>query len=164
MYRFLYSINNLNNAVLQGMKAMPLKDGCSDGTASFSNDRHSYAETVGTYNDTLQQQLRKKWQGGSRDASDIATKRRVASIGASLNAAGNAFSFNSNTEKNTRIDALTRCRAGGASTCKKVQFRPTRDGVPMTNGPPISYTPKHSSRTANHSILANNSPWRVYHE
>ena len=164
MYRFLYSINNTNNAVLQGVKAMPLKDGCSDGTASFSNDRHLYAETVGTYNDTVQQQLRKKWQGGTRDASEVATKRRVASIGASLNASGNTFSFNSKTEKNTRIDALTRCRGGGACVPQKVRFSPSKTGVPMTNGPPISYTPKHASRTANHAILANHSPWRVYHE
>jgi len=156
--------NNLNNSQLQGVRAMPLKDGSSDGAASFSNDRRAYAETLNTYNNTVEQQLRKKWQGGSRDASDVATKRRVHSVGASLNPTGGEMSFSSNTERNSRIDALTRCRAGGAAACQKVRFRPTRDGVPMSNGHPISYFPKIVPRSTNHAILGNNAPWHVVHE
>lgn len=156
--------NNLNNARLQGVRAMPLKDGFSDGTSSFSNDRRIYSETLNTHNNTVQQQLRKKWQGGTRDASEVAKQRRVRSIGESLNPTGGEMSFSSNVERNTRIDALTRCRAGGASTCKKVRFRPTRDGVPMSNGTPVSISNKIVPRPTNHAILGNHAPWHVTHE
>lgn len=156
--------NNLNNARLTGIRAMPLKEGYADGAASFSADRRIYAETLNTHNNTVEQQLRKKWQGGSRDASEVAKQRRVRSIGESLNPTGGEISFSSNTERNTRIDAITRCRAGGASTCKKVRFRPTRDGVPMTNGHPISYFHKIIPRPPNHAILGNHAPWHVVHE
>jgi len=157
------SQNNLNNTLLQGVRAMPLKDGSADGTASFSADRRVYAETLSTHNNTVEQQLRKKWQGGTRDASEVAKQRRVRSIGASLNPAGGEISFASNVERNTRIDALTRCRAGGASTCKKVRFRPTRDGVPMTNATPVSISHKIVPRPENHVILGNHAPWNAVH-
>jgi hypothetical protein len=152
-------LNNLNNGQLQGVKAMPQKDGSADGTSAFSNDRRVYADTLNAVN----QPLHKKWQGGSRDASDVATRRRVRSIGTSLNPTGGDIAFNSNSEKNSRIDALTRCRAGGASACQKVRFRPTRDGVPMPN-PPIGNLPKIVPRSTNHAILANHAPWHVTHE
>jgi hypothetical protein len=153
--------NNVNNALLHGVRAMPLKDGSADSAASFSADRRVYADTLNAHSNTVEQQLGKKWQGGTRDASEVAKQRRVRSIGASLNPTGGEMSFVSNVERNSRIDALTRCRAGGASTCKKVRFRPTRDGVPMTKGYPISVIP---SRSANHAVLGNNAPWHVIHE
>ena len=158
------ALNNLNNARLQGVSAMPLKDGSSDSSSSFSADRRIYAETLNTHNNTIEQQLRKKWQCGTRDASEVAKQRRIRSIGTSLNPTGEEMSFVSNVERNSRIDALTRCRAGGASTCKKVRFRQTRDGVPMTNGHPISYFHKIIPRPPNHAILGNNAPWHVVHE
>lgn len=150
----------LNNGQLQGVKAMPQKDGSADGTAAFSNDRRVYADTLNAVN----QPLHKKWQGGSRDASDVAARRRVRSIGTSLNPTGGEISFSSNSEKNSRIDALTRCRAGGASACQKVRFRPTRDGVPMTNNTPVSISQKTIPRSTHHAILANHAPWHVIHE
>lgn len=152
--------NNLNNGQLSGLRAMPLKSGVSDSAASFSSDRRAYAETL-HYQTEIG--LKKKWQGGARDASEVARQRRVRSVGESLNPEGGEISFQSNTERNTRIDAITRCRAGGASTCKKVRFRPTRDGVPMV-GPPISSFPKIIPRPVNHAILGNHAPWHVTHE
>lgn len=144
----------MNNGKLEGVRAMPLKDSYADGAASFSTDRRVYAETL----TTTDQKLRKKWQGGTRDASEVAKQRRIRSIGTSLNPTGGEMSFVSNVERNSRIDALTRCRAGGASTCKKVRFRPTRDGVP------ISHSAKTVPRSTNHAVLGNNAPWHVLHE
>ena len=152
-------LNNINNARLPGVRAMPLKDVNTDNAASFSADRRAYAETLHYYETS-----HKKWQGGSRDASEVARHRRIRSVGESLNPNGANMSFVSNVERNTRIDALTRCRAGGASTCKKVRARQTRDGVPMTNGHPISYSAKIIPRPPNHAILANHAPWHVTHE
>ena len=146
----------MNNNVLMGIKAMPMKSGFSDGTAAFSCDRRHYADTYST--NTLQQNLRKKWQGGSRDASEIVAKRRVASMGASLNPTGSSFAFNSNTEQNSRHDALTRCRGGGASVPNKVRVSPSTTGVPSSNGPLISRK-NTMPRSANRAILANHAPW-----
>ena len=41
VYKFL-SIHSLNNSVLSGVKAMPLKDSTSDNTSTFSRNRNHY--------------------------------------------------------------------------------------------------------------------------
>jgi hypothetical protein len=150
--------NALNNSVMSGIKAMPLKDSTSDSAASFSNDRRAYAETISMY--TKSAPLQKKWQGGSRDSSTVTSKRRVASVGSSLNASGKTFAFVSNTEKNTQIDALARCRGGGATVPPKVRVSPSQTGVPTTNPTPVSILYKTIPRSINHSILANHGPWK----
>jgi len=157
-YPVLFSYNDLNNGMLRGIKAMPAKDLTSDGTAAFSTDRHAYAET---YTPPQKANLTKKWCGGCRDASETIYRRRIASVGTSLNPGGQAFSFQSKTEKNTRIDALTRCRAGGACVPPKVRHSPSRTGVPMTNGTPNSklYYPGKFPRSAARAVLGNHAPW-----
>jgi hypothetical protein len=169
MYVFLNNLNNTNppnntnNSVLTGIKAMPLKDGVSDGTASFSTARHEYAEVFNTYNNTVDQKLRKKWQGGTRDASDVASKRRIQSIGQSLNGVNlgiDPISFVSSTEKNTRIQALNRVRNKGYRVPSKVSVSPYHVNVPISRSLPVSITSKHPLRSENHAVLGNHAPWK----
>lgn len=162
-YPMIFSLNDMNNGVLTGVKPMPIKDSTSDGAASFANNRHAYAETIATYNPTPRERLLKKWHGGSRDASDVAAKRRVASMGTSLNASGNSFAFVSKTEQNSRIDAIARCRGGGAAVPPKVRVSPSHTGVPTVNPTPMSKLHWKIPRSENHSILANHAPWHATH-
>jgi hypothetical protein len=113
MLRFTY--NNLNNGVSSNKNAMPQKDLTSDNQSSFERSRKSYIETVPN---TSQM----KWYG-NRDASDVARKRRVVSVGkGTFNEQGNALSFTSSSEKNTVNNALRRTRAGGSTVpAKKTQ-------------------------------------------
>jgi hypothetical protein len=128
-----YSIQDINNAVLSGVKSMPAKDINSDGTNDFSIARRAYAETITETPNTVTQNLAKKWYGSSnRDASQIAANRRIREIGVgSLNANANAMSFMSKSEQNSRIDALARVRGGGAVVPPKCTNRPGSSGVPM---------------------------------
>lgn len=121
MYRFMFSINNINNGALQGIKAMPNKDSTSDNTSSFSMGRQVYINSYSESNNNILQT--KKWIGGNRDAS-VVTKRRSdyeTAIG-SLNASqpNNLLSFTTYKDVNTVNNALTRVRAGGAVVPKKV--------------------------------------------
>ena len=126
---FLYRTNSLqkivpqntNNSVLPGVKAMPSKDGMADGAASFAQNRVLYADTYQPAQ-TQTTYLTKKWYGGSanRDSSDITKSRQYTEVGvATLNAQGGPLSFETKHD-NSRRDALTRVRAGGAVVPKKV--------------------------------------------
>lgn len=109
----------LNNGIANGQKAMPLKDSTSDGTASFSLDRHRYIDALNVQ--TVAEIQQKKWIGGNRDASQVVANRRVVSVGVgSLNASGNSMNFVSNTNRNTVDQALTRVRGGGQVVSPKV--------------------------------------------
>lgn len=121
MDAFDYNLNNLNNAVLTGVKAMPLKDLNSDSNNSFAVDRKAYSNTVKV---DAAQYAKKKWMGGSRDASDVAARRRISAAGSSMNPSGDAFSFTSNNEKNTINNALNRCRNQGKCATPKVTNSP----------------------------------------
>jgi hypothetical protein len=107
-------------------KAMPIKDITSDGTSTFSTSRRAYmrmlqpdtATSLNNVNPT------KKWVGGSRDASQATTHRRIATIGnGSLNANGAQMSFMTMRDVNTVNDARNRVRAGGSTVPAKTRFR-----------------------------------------
>ena len=153
VFSFGLNRNNTNNGQLRGIKAMPLKDLNSDSNSSFSADRQAYANlTSVTANVTPAQSLTKKWVGGNRDASDVSAKRRVIAAGTSMNPAGGEFSFTSKTEKNTRIDALNRCRNQGNCVPPKVRHSPH-----LTNVPARYWNP-NLQRTQNHAVLTKGTP------
>lgn len=153
VFSFGLNRNNVNNGVLRGVKAMPLKDLNSDADGSFSADRQSYANLMSaSANVTPAQGLTKKWVGGNRDASDISAKRRIFAAGSSMNPAGGAFSFTSKTEKNTRIDALNRCRNQGNCVPPKVRNSPH-----PTNAPARYWRP-NLQRTQFHAALTKGTP------
>jgi alpha-tubulin suppressor-like RCC1 family protein len=77
-------------------------------------------------------QAQKKWMGGSggRDASQIATKRRVNSVGnGSLNSSNGQISFMSRFNPNTNREALIHVRDQGPSVQTKVRGRNLRTGM-----------------------------------
>ena len=91
VYKFL-SIHSLNNSVLSGIKAMPLKDSTSDNTSTFSRNRNNYM--AGFFTTTVQESQQKKWMNENRDASYIAYKKKVNSIGnGTLNANNEPMTF-----------------------------------------------------------------------
>ena len=59
MYRFMFSIQNINNAALLASKAMPQKDSTSDNTSSFEMGRQTYINTYPTVTMTTQQKINK---------------------------------------------------------------------------------------------------------
>ena len=127
----MFSLQNINNAVLSTTKAMPPKDSTGDGTSHFSTARREYCEIVPPTPETVQQKQAKKWFG-NRDASQIATNRRIKEIGVgSLNASKQPFSFMNKNDDNSRIDALARVRGGGSVVPQKVRHRPGSSGVPI---------------------------------
>ncbi len=106
-------LTQINNGTLTGMKAMPQKDSTSDGTSNFAQDRHVYAESLTSY--TAAQWKQKKFIGGNRDASSVASRRRTNEVGnGSLNASGNQLSFTTTRDINVTNNALRKVRAGGA--------------------------------------------------
>jgi hypothetical protein len=131
------------------MNNMPLKDLTSYSASSFASDRKLYANNAAIRPPSIKQNIQKKWIGGQRDASYIAYKRRITAVGSSLNPTGGPFSFISNREKNTRIDALNRCRNGGYCVPPKVRASLTRANVPT----PIWKTP-NLIRTQFRAVLA----------
>jgi hypothetical protein len=129
MYKMMFSLQPGNNAVLSGMKAMPIKDSTGDGTAGFAISRHEYAETQTSIPIPVLQQ--KKWFG-SRDASDVISRRRVTEIGVgSLNAKQGAMAFMNKNDNNSRVDALARVRGGGYVVPPKSRNRTNQSGAPL---------------------------------
>lgn len=113
----------VNNGIASGQKAMPMKDSTSDGTSSFSLDRHNYSEALNVQ--TVSEIQHKKWIGGNRDASQVAANRRVANVGVgSLNASAGNLKFVSNSDRSVVDNALIRVRAGGAVVPRKVAASP----------------------------------------
>jgi len=115
-------IQDINNAVLTGQMAMPMKDLTSDGTSRFSMGRidfiRGYIPSQPSF--TAAYNPQKKWIGGNRDASQITTGRRMNGIGyGSVNASGKAISFTAPREVNVVRDALLRMRSAGSTVPKK---------------------------------------------
>ncbi len=133
-------INQLNNGLLSSTNAMPSKDSTSDNTGI---DRRLFTRTyqprinfsVGQITRSIEQRRspaiehgfiidgpksvqQKKWIGGNRDASSVTKTRRNSSTGSTMTAPGPTSFFSK--EKNSRIEALARCRGGGASVPPKV--------------------------------------------
>ena len=118
-------IQNTNNAVLSGLKAMPSKDLSSDGASPFSLGRMDYVRGYhpSQPNYTASSHVQKRWIGGNRDASQVTASRRINSIGVgSLNAAQKSMSFVSGTKVNNQdvYNALRRTRNQGYVVPKKV--------------------------------------------
>lgn len=156
VFSFGLNRNNENNGRLRGVKVMPLKDLSSDADGSFSADRQAYANLMSaTANISPAQILTKKWVGGNRDASDISAKRRIFAAGSSMNPGGGAFAFTSKTEKNTRIDALNRCRNQGNCVPPKVRFSPH-----PTHAPARYWAPS-LQRTQFHTVLTKDCPTKL---
>jgi hypothetical protein len=158
MYVFSFNLNsrtNLNNGRLSGVKAMPAKDLTSDSDSAFASDRKAYANILATDTATPgpHQISQKKWIGGSRDASDIAYRRRVSAAGSSMNPSGGAFSYTSKTEKNTVINALNRCRNQGNCVPPKVRASPH-----YTNLLTPIWKPPNLMRTKFHAVLTKETP------
>lgn len=155
MFMFNFGLNNLNNGRLRGVKAMPAKDLNSDADSSFAADRRAYENimSVDLASPAHSKILQKKWIGGSRDASDVSYRRRVAASGSSMNPSGGSFSFTSKTEKNTVIEALNRCRNQGKCAPPKVRASPSRTGVPT----PIWKKP-NLVRSQYHAVLTKQTP------
>lgn len=134
-------IQDINNATLYGVRAMPIKNTTSDGDASFATDRHEYTRTytdtpvttainpikygmagfmnrgriLPTVFDGTHTAYQKKWINANRDASGTAEKKRVNAVAiGSLNASNGAITFSSYSNKNDVYDAKVRCRSGGA--------------------------------------------------
>jgi hypothetical protein len=115
-------IQDINNAILTGTMAMPMKDLTSDGSSRFSMGRkdfiRGYIPSQPSF--TAANNPLKKWIGGNRDASQFTNSRRMNSIGnGSVNASGKAIAFTAPHEINVVRDALIRTRAGGAVVPKK---------------------------------------------
>jgi hypothetical protein len=108
----------MNNSLLNGIKAMPLKDSTSDGTDNFALFRNEYMRSYpqSNMNDMANGKIVKKWYGiNNRDSSSYTRELQTNEIGVgSLNAKNTPFSFTSSKEKNTVNDALRRVRAGGS--------------------------------------------------
>ena len=115
-------IQDINNAILTGEKAMPMKDLTSDGSSRFSMGRRDFIRGFipSQPNFTAVSNTQKKWIGGNRDASQITNSRRINSIAnGSLNAAKKPISFTAPNEVNVVRNALTRTRAGVSVVPKK---------------------------------------------
>jgi hypothetical protein len=146
-------LEQLNNGILSGQNAMPLKDLTSDNADSFAQNRSlfqkSYTKSIDLSipqitETTIQRKApgiqhgfniqggatvnQKKWIGGNRDSSQITKNRRVQTTGKILSNTDNQ-SFKNISDNNTRIDALARVRGGGYMVPPKV----TQKNVIPTN-------------------------------
>jgi hypothetical protein len=127
--------NDLNNAVLRGVDAMPIKDSTSDGSTTFSMMRRRFLTTyttavpaqnnqnqrVGISNRFTANFAAKTGPSKVTDNSDVVARRKAAAIGAgSMNAQGGPMSFMSSSNPSVVADARVRARYGGSAVPKKV--------------------------------------------
>ncbi len=127
-------LQNINNAVLTGERAMPMKDITSDNSNSFSLNRMAFSRRGHVDQGSAPE---KKWIGGNRDASQVISNRRIKGIAnGSLNApplygVSQKMSFTTKNDQNTQRNALHRTRSGGARVPAKVTHK--------YSNPPIFY-------------------------
>lgn len=110
MYKMKFSIQNNNNGILTADKAMPLKDSTSNNDSSFQVERKEFIQRI-------PQVIPKenKWMGESRDASDVARRRRLGAVGkGTINTNNNQLAFTTPNDVNFRNSAIRRVRSGGA--------------------------------------------------
>ena len=127
-------LQNINNAILTGERAMPMKDITSDNTNSFSMNRMTFARRGHAEQGAVPPN---QWIGGNRDASQVISHRRINSIAnGSLNAsplysASQKMSFTTTNDPNAQRNALHRTRSGGSRVPAKVTHK--------YSNPPIFY-------------------------
>lgn len=127
VYRFL-AINDINNGILKGAKAMPQKDITSTNENVFSMNRHTFVRQ--TQVNEMTTKTNKKWIGGNRDSSNITSKRRINAIGEiSLNNSGGLMSFTTTKPGNDVRNAKHRVRSCGSIVPPKVTHKYT--GAPI---------------------------------
>ena len=127
--------DNINNGVLKGQNAMPLKDGVSSGGNVFSMNRRTYAR-LPSYTKERELPVKdvkaKKWYGNShsRDASILAKQKGTRTIGNVSKVPGSDGNISYTTHKdiNDSRQALHRVRSGGATVPSKVAARRTVTG------------------------------------
>ena len=123
VYRFL-AINDMNNGILKGPKAMPQKDITSTNENAFSMNRHAFVRQTQVSTNKIISKTNKKWIGGNRDSSNITSKRRINTIGEiSLNKSGGPISFTTSKPSNDVRDAKHRVRSGGSIVPPAVTHR-----------------------------------------
>ncbi len=107
-----------NNAILNSVHAMPLKDGSSDSHNTFSLNRFKYVQS---FHEPLNptDQFKVQYIGGNFDSSAVISKKKMNTIGnATLNKEQLPMSF-VNTNKQDVNSALRRVRSGGSVVPKK---------------------------------------------
>ena len=136
----------INNGILNSVKAMPQKAITSTNDSDFSINRRAYMDshtetpTTPLVKPVIKQSFgfkgfvdinhnfggaastqQKKWMGGSnRDASDIIARRRINTVGTgSLNASGQPIAFKTVKDNNTERQAYHRVRSGGGAVPAK---------------------------------------------
>jgi len=139
---FLFPIRQIrNNAVQSGLHVNVAKELTTADDGGFAGDRAKYVAISNINARTLSDDLvEKKWTNScaNRDSSGVVERRRVRALGQSLNPEGGQMCNVSKIEQNSRANALTRVRAGGANVPQKVRHRLTSDGVPMSTKAPTT--------------------------
>ncbi len=108
-------LQNIMNATLSGVRAMPSKDSSADNSSEFASDRAQYYRSY----DSTPVPLNKKWMG-SRDASDVARRRRTNGVAIGTFNANSSITSFATKETLTANRALQRARSGGAIVPPKV--------------------------------------------
>lgn len=114
--------NIVNNNKLSVPFASPNKDGSTDGTSTFEMGRRTY---VNQY-PKLEEPTKKKWIGGNRDASTIATNRRNKAVGKGtlnldINGEHQTIAYSNNNDVNLIDRRRKFTRSGGAVVPIKCQ-------------------------------------------
>ena len=158
IYRSMFSINDINNANLSSVKAMPLKDSTTDGTNNFAINRFKYFETEPTQHMNNTEINRKKWYGSStnRQSSAVSEKNKMNQIGvgtfnSTITNPLRATSFTTPyiNNRSTVTNALSRVRGGGYITTQKIRNSPSH-----LNSCPNRKTYSHNLiRSKNSSII-----------
>ena len=149
-------LTQLNNGIINAPNAMPLKNLTSNNEQSFEIDRKLFRKAYvprpnflipqisksvvqrnapgiqhGFIIDGPKTSFQKKWIGGNRDASKVTMSQRMKSTGI-INSKTGPQSFNSTSDNNVRIDALTRVRGGGSIVPPKVSGRIINYNLPIS--------------------------------
>ena len=107
------------NGICVSQNGMPQKDSTSDGDSSFAMGRQDYKKMYSNGENKVNGN--KKWYG-NRDASQVATNRRITEIGrGSFNPEGSKMCFQTKNDINVRRNALIRTRSSGYVTTPKVR-------------------------------------------
>lgn len=128
-----FTIQTIQNGILEGQHSMPIKDSTSDGTSTFEMGRRIYLKSKPAESTVTNESLQKKWLG-NRDSSGVTESRRNRAIGKGSTLTTPISFTSGNRVSNTVIDALSRVRGGGA-------VAPAKKGANQKNGLTPSFAP-----------------------